>query len=85
MPKGENTLRLLAPGPLGNDVDAEHQDLIAKLLGRPSVGRVKLGAAGALLLRLPADRAGTGKVKVRYKACDPKGACSIGVITVVLR
>lgn len=85
MPKGENTLRLLAPGPLGNDVDAEHQDLIAKLLGRPSVGRVRLGAAGALLLRLPADRARTGKVKVRYKACDPEGACSIGVITVVLR
>ncbi len=79
------TVRLLAPGPLGNDVDAEHQDLTAKLLGRPKVGRVRLGAAGALLLRLPADRARTGNVKLRYKACDPEGACSIGVITVVLR
>ena len=49
------------------------------------MGRVRLGAAGALLLRLPADRARTGNVKLRYKACDPEGACSIGVITVVLR
>jgi len=24
-------------------------------------------------------------VKVRYKACDPEGACSRGIITIVLR
>ena len=35
MPEGEHTLRLLAPGPLGNDVDAEHGDLVAKLPGPP--------------------------------------------------
>ena len=85
MPKGENTVRLLAPGPLGNDVDAEHQDLTAKLLGRPKVGRVRLGAAGALVLTLPTDRGRMRNVKVRYKVCDPKGACSTGIITIVLR
>ena len=85
MPQGENTVRLLAPGPLGNDVDAEHQDLTAKLLGRPKVGRVRLGAAGALVLTLPTDRGRMRNVKLRYKACDPEGACSTGIITVVLR
>jgi hypothetical protein len=88
MPQGENTLRLLAPGPLGNDVDAEHEDLTAKLLGRAKAGRVHLGTAGALLVRLPAgalERLGTKPLKLRYKACDPEHACSIGVITVVLR
>ena len=49
------------------------------------MGRVKLGAAGALLLRLPPGPARAGKVKLRYRACDPEGACSTGVITVVLR
>ena len=85
MPRGEHTLRLLAPGPLGNDLDAEHEDLVAKLLRKPKIGRVKLGPSGALLLRLPTDTALKGSLKLRYRACDPEGACSIGVITVVLR
>ena len=85
MPKGETTLRLLAPGPLGNDIDAEHEDLVAKLLGKAKFGRAKLGAAGALLLRLPEGHAGRGSIKLRYQACDPEGACSVGRITIVLR
>ena len=85
MPKGESTLRLLAPGPLGNDLDAEQEDLVAKLLAKPKFGKVKLGAAGALLLRLPEGQARRGSLRLRYQACDPEGACSVGLITVMLR
>jgi hypothetical protein len=39
----------------------------------------------ALLVRLPANSTRRGPLKLRYRACDDAGACSTGVITVVLR
>ena len=85
MAKGDRTLRLLAPGPLGNDSDVDGDTLIAKLLTKkPSWGRVRLGSNGALLVRLKKGSSQPESVTVRYRACDASGACSgTGKITVV--
>jgi Big-like domain-containing protein len=84
MPRDDRTLTLLAPGPLGNDIDAEHDDLIPKLVRVPQDVDVELGERGALIVTLGADVRRTGTLRLKYRACDEEACSDVATITLVL-
>ena len=84
MPRDDRTLTLLAPGPLGNDTDAERDDLTPKLVHIPKGVDVELGERGALIVTLRANVRRSGTLKLKYRACDEEACSDVATITLVL-
>jgi hypothetical protein len=84
MPRGDRTVAVLAPGPLGNDQDADKDELEPKLIRAPRGVDVELGGRGALFVTIPQAMPRTGTLKIKYRACDEESCSGIATITVVL-
>ena len=89
-PVGENdayatdedvALRVAAPGVLGNDTDADGDELTASLVSEPEHGRVELSDGGAFVYTPDADY--NGEDSFGYRASD--GALESGETTVTLK
>lgn len=79
---GEQDLEVPAPGILGNDRDADRDDLAPRVVSKPDGVRVALEDSGELELTLLRG-APRGSFTLRYRACDEE-SCS-GVATVTIR
>lgn len=64
-----NTLRVAAPGLLGNDTDVDGDGLTAELVSGPRRGTLALAADGSFTYR-PRLLALTGTDTFTYRACD---------------
>ncbi|QIG42231.1 cadherin-like domain-containing protein [Nocardioides anomalus] len=84
MPQGDRTVSVLAPGPLGNDKDADRDDLEPKLIRAPQGVDVELGERGALFVTIPRTMPREGTLKIKYRACDDESCSDVATITIVL-
>lgn len=84
LPRGERTLNLLAPGPLGNDKDADRDELEPSLVRAPKGVQVELGERGGLIVTVARSMERRGTFAIRYRACDEESCSEVATITVVL-
>ncbi|MGH9223069.1 MAG: Ig-like domain-containing protein, partial [Acidimicrobiales bacterium] len=81
-PPSATTLRVAAPGVLGNDHDVEASALIAKLIAPPQNGYAVLGLDGSLTYTPSGSFSGVDTL--RYAACDTSDACTETTVTITV-